>query len=158
MFPSRLVYVFVVGILSFLAPVATAQAPELALVPPAYEPLSLSPQQRQSIERGAADLGGAVEQSLLSSTLYVVSAATGITSVATLGVLLGELAPKSYGGWGPAAWAALGTVVGAGVVHIVTTPLAIALGLEARRRSRRAREELLLVRLTPTGASLSVSF
>lgn len=127
---------------------------------PSTEPSALTPLQRLSIERGAADLGGASEQALLSATLYVSSAATLVGGIATLVVLFTELAPPSgllhSSGWGAAELGALGAGLLCFAAHAVTTPLAIVVGREAQRRHERARRALLLVdlALTPSGATL----
>jgi len=141
---------------------ATVWTPEgYALVAPAMEPLSLSANQRLSIERGVADLGAATEQSLLSVVLYLTAAATFVVGVSSLIVLFAEFDPFGHGGsWGDREFAALGTAVGSLVVAAITTPLAITVGSTARRRHERARDELLLthITLTPGGLSLVGQF
>ena len=138
--------------------------------PPAYaqpgaelEIRDLSRAQRLSIERGAADLGGATEQSLLAVSLYLFSAATLISGVASVTVLFAEFAPMNLsgrGGWGAAEWGIVGSAAASFLVHAVTTPLAIMVGLAAQRRHERARDELLLthIAITPFGAVLAGRF
>ena len=126
---------------------------------PSTAPDLLTPAQRLSIERGAADLGGASEQALLSATLYVSSAATLVGGIATLAVLFTELAPwpaLHSSDWGAAELGALGAALLCFAAHAVTTPLAIVLGRDAQRRHERARAELLLVEVgaSPMGAAL----
>lgn len=124
----------------------------------------LAPEQRLSIERGAADLEGATQQSILAAVLYVSSAATLVVAIATTIVLFAELLPpRPFGfgyGWGPAEAAALGTIVGSFAAHAITTPLAIVIGRNAERRRERARQQMFLVQstLTPFGVSVSASF
>lgn len=141
---------------------AVPQAPDsyesygVALAPPL-----LTARQRLSIERGAADLGGATEQSLLATILYITSAATLIGGVASAIVLFAEFNPIGPGGyWNTAELAILGSAIASLAVHAITTPLAISVGLNAQRRHARAREELLLthITITPFGAALAGHF
>lgn len=152
--------------LTFLLAVGSAEAQPAgtATTPPGYGPhLELSPPERESIARGAADLGGAVEQSLLSTSLYVSSAATLIGGVITGIVLFAALDPDRLGEslFGRSAipeWAMLSTSIGCFVVHAITTVLAISVGNAASARHRRARSELLLAQITVSEAGVGVRF
>lgn len=143
------------------SPTALAQPRARLTIPDAYavDPPALDPAERRSIERGAADLAGATEQSLLSMVLYLASAATLIAGVATTLVAFAELglgrphaSPND-----DAQLAALGTAIACLVAHAITTPLAITVGVDARRRHDRARRELLLG-VTPAGLGLVGTF
>ena len=121
--------------LTLLATSSTTHAQ--ALAEPTFTPAPLLPEQRLSIERGAADLGAATEQTLLSTVFYVTSAATLITGVATAVVLFAEFTPAHHlfgSSWSAPELALLGTAVGSFVVHAVTTVLAIKVGVGAQRR------------------------
>lgn len=145
--------------LAILATSSTARAQ--ALAEPTFTPQPLLPEQRLSIERGAADLGAATEQTLLATVFYVTSAATLITGVATAIVLFAEFNPTHPGSrFETAELAMLGTSVGSFVVHAITTALAIKVGVAAQRRHHRAQDGLLLthVSITPFGAVLGGSF
>lgn len=146
--------------LAILATSSTTHAQTLA--ESTFTPQPLSPEQRLSIERGAADLGAATEQSLLSTVFHLTSAATLIGGVASALVLVTELNPwRHHGrGWGTAQLAMLGSAVGSFVVHAVTTVLAIKVGVGAQRRHQRAQDGLLLthVSITPFGAVLGGTF
>jgi hypothetical protein len=161
----------IVPILTFITLITSsvhAQAQAIPEAPSTYEPYAasltppaLSPRQRLSVERGVADLGGATEQSLLATVLYLTSAATLIAGVSSAIVLFAEFDPIGpRGRWDTAELAVLGSALGSLVVHAITLPLAISVGLNAQRRHQRAREELLLthITITPFGAALAGHF
>lgn len=134
------------SVLAMLFTAGSAEAQSAEWVTPAgYEVGPLTPLQLASIEEGAADLGGATEQFLLSTSLYVASAATLVGGVVTLVLLFTELRPDPgiFEATAPAL-ADFGAMLGSFVAHAVTTPLAITIGIEANRRRDRARRELLL--------------
>jgi hypothetical protein len=132
-----------------LPPTGAVWTPEgYALDVPAAEPLALSSDQRLSIERGAADLGAATEQSLLSVVLYVSAAVTFVVGVSSFVVLFAEFDPLGHGRrWGVRESAALASAIGGVVAAAVTLPLAITVGSAARHRHERARDELMLTHI-----------
>ena len=146
------------------------QAEAIPEAPSSYAPHDAPPlslRQRLSIERGVADLGGATEQSLLSTTLYLTSAATLLGGIATTIVLFAEFDRPSWvgasglgTGWGNAEYAIVGSALASFAVHAITTAFAISVGLNAQRRHERARQELLLTQftITPFGAALAGQF
>ena len=150
------------SLLAFLAILSWSSAIQAQTLPqPVFTPQPLLPEQRLSIERGAADLGAATEQTLLAAVFYLTSAATLITGVAPAGVLFAEFNPVHPGSrFETAELAMLGTAVGSFVVHAITTALAIKVGVAAQRRHQRAQDALLLthVAITPFGAVLSGTF